>query len=52
MGRNWKKYRLLENGAKKATPCPPFVKASKNPCEAVATDRYSDTANGDDGAAR
>jgi hypothetical protein len=30
-GRNGKKYRLLSNGAKRATPNPPLVIASESP---------------------
>src|SRR5580765_7156318 len=37
IGRHGKKYRLLVNGAKNATPRPPSVIASKNPWDAVAT---------------
>src|SRR5512143_3768023 len=36
MGRNGKKYRVLSNGAKKATPTPPLVMASNTPCELIA----------------
>lgn len=35
IGRQGRKYRVLSNGAKKATPSPPLVIASKSPCEAV-----------------
>jgi hypothetical protein len=35
-GLKGKKYRVLSNGAKKAIPRPPLVRASKRPCEAVA----------------
>ena len=37
MGRHGKKYLVASNGAKKATPSPPFVNASRSPCEAVTT---------------
>lgn len=35
IGRQGRKYRVLSRGAKKATPSPPFVIASNNPCDAV-----------------
>src|SRR5215813_3767895 len=35
IGRHGRKYRVLSKGAKNATPIPPFVIASKSPCEAV-----------------
>jgi hypothetical protein len=38
-----KKYRFGLNGAKKATPRPPFVSASSNPCDARARNRNSHT---------
>jgi hypothetical protein len=38
-----KKYRLSLNGAKKATPRPPFVRASRTPCDAMARNRNSHT---------
>ena len=34
-GRTGKKYLVVSNGEKKATPNPPFVIASSTPCEAV-----------------
>jgi hypothetical protein len=34
-GRYVKKYRLVSNGEKNATPRPPSVMASRTPCEAV-----------------
>ncbi len=39
MGRNGAKYRVSSNGLSSATPRPPFVKASRMPCEAVAKKR-------------
>jgi hypothetical protein len=38
-----KKYRFSLNGAKKATPRPPFVRASSTPCDAMARKRNSHT---------
>ena len=35
MGLKEKKYLLLVNGAKKPTPCPPFVMASSTGCDSV-----------------
>src|SRR5205823_9601327 len=35
MGRHGKKYRVVSNGEKNATPNPPLVIASSTPCEAV-----------------
>jgi hypothetical protein len=37
IGVQGKKYRVLLNGARNATPKPPLVKASRTPCDAVAT---------------
>ena len=34
-GRTGKKYLVVSNGEKNATPNPPFVMASSTPCEAV-----------------
>src|SRR6185369_6995489 len=39
IGRKGKKIRRLSNGAKNATPRPPFVMASSVPCEAAARKR-------------
>jgi len=41
IGLTGKKYRTLSNGARNATPSPPSVNASRNPCEAVARKRQS-----------
>jgi hypothetical protein len=35
MGRQGKKYRLFSKGAKKATPRPPLVRASRIPWDTV-----------------
>ena len=35
IGRHGRKYRVLSNGSKKATPNPPLVIASKSSCDAV-----------------
>src|SRR6266513_1933871 len=37
IGRRGRKYRVVSNGEKNATPNPPSVMASSTPCEAVAT---------------
>jgi hypothetical protein len=37
--RHLKKYRALLNGAKNATPNPPFVIESNIPCEAVEANK-------------
>src|SRR5258708_445682 len=37
IGRHGRKYRVLSNGEKNATPNPPLVIASRNPWLAVAT---------------
>jgi hypothetical protein len=42
-GLSGKKYRLSLNGAKKATPRPPFVSASSTPCDAMHRNRNSHT---------
>jgi hypothetical protein len=39
MGLHGKKKRRVSKGEKNATPSPPFVIASKTPCEAVMTHR-------------
>jgi hypothetical protein len=39
MGRHGKKNRSAEKGAKKATPKPPLVSASRRPCDTVARNR-------------
>src|SRR5262245_45141802 len=39
IGRHGKKYRTALNGATKATPRPPLVKASSSPCENPARKR-------------
>src|SRR5437762_13316238 len=36
IGLHGKKYRVVSNGEKKATPKPPLVTPSSAPCEAVA----------------
>src|SRR2546430_1295090 len=36
IGRHGRKYRIVSNGEKNATPNPPSVMASSTPCEAVA----------------
>lgn len=40
-----KKYRSFQKGAKKATPLPPVVKASKTPCDAVQAKNVRYSAN-------
>src|SRR5258708_11552020 len=40
IGRHGRKYRVLSNGEKNATPNPPLVIASRNPWLAVATQKY------------
>lgn len=41
MGLSGKKYLSLSNGAKNATPIPPFVIASSTACDDVAIKRYN-----------
>ncbi len=38
-GRTGKKYLVVSNGEKNATPNPPFVIASSTPCEAVQREK-------------
>ena len=40
IGRQGRKYRPVSNGAKNATPNPPFVIASRRPCDAVTMKKY------------
>ena len=41
IGCEEKKKRSLENGEKNATPYPPFVKASRIPCDTVDKKKYN-----------
>ena len=43
MGWNGAKNRCDENGHNKATPCPPFVKQSSIPCDAIDINRKAKT---------
>src|SRR5205085_10107910 len=45
MGRHGKKYRWLLKGAKNAMPRPPFVMASRRPCEAVTPANQTKSTN-------
>jgi hypothetical protein len=45
IGRQGKKYRLFSKGAKKATPRPPLVRASRRPCDKI--DRHTTSSRGE-----